>query len=144
MKNFIGIAAAAVFTLALVPQVSAQTAVAGAQAGAQSASQSGSISASQGGNVTITSPGRVQTEYSGSYELKNAPAVSAPAVFGGGHPCLAGRSGGISVIGGGATYGQGDGEPACMAWVMGQPEVALRIMMRINPAFCEAMNNVGY
>ena len=31
-----------------------------------------------------------------------------------------------------------------MAWVMGQPEVALRIMMRTNPAFCEAMNNVGY
>lgn len=76
--------------------------------------------------------------------IESAPAVSAPAVFGGGHPCLAGKSGGVSVIGGGLSYGQGDPEPACMAWVMGQPEVAIRIMMNTNAEFCEAMNSVGY
>lgn len=76
--------------------------------------------------------------------IESAPAVSAPAVFGGGHPCLAGKSGGVSVIGGGLSYGQGNPEPACMAWVMGQPEVAIRIMMQTNEQFCQAMNSVGY
>lgn len=84
------------------------------------------------------------TEYTGTYRVESAPAVSAPAVFGGGHPCLAGKSGGFSVIGGGLSYGQGNAEPACMAWVMGQPEVAIRIMMKRSPEFCEAMNDVGY
>ena len=102
-------------------------------------SQSGAI-AYNGGIVQNYPQQRAET----TQRIESAPAVSAPAVFGGGHPCLAGKSGGVSVIGGGLSYGQGDPEPACMAWVMGQPEVAIRIMMATSPAFCKAMNNVGY
>lgn len=79
----------------------------------------------------------------GTQTIKSAPAVSAPAVFGGGHPCLAGRSGGLSVIGGGLSYGQGDAEPACMAWIMGNPEIALTIMMD-NPRFRAAACKMGF
>lgn len=115
----------------------AQESTSGADASANNinANQSGSIA--YAGNTYLT-PSDTKAR------IESAPAVSAPAVFGGGHPCLAGKSGGVSVIGGGLSYGQGDPEPACMAWVMGQPEVAIRIMMATSPAFCEAMNNVGY
>lgn len=108
-------------------------------------SQSGSSAgASAGYTVNNYSDGKSALEYQGEYTVKNAPSVTAPAVFGGGHPCLAGKSGGISVIGGGLSYGQGEPEPACMAWVMGQPEVAIRIMMMNSPDFCRAIGNVGY
>ena len=80
----------------------------------------------------------------GDSTVRSAPAVSAPGVFGGGHPCLAGKSGGISVIGGGVSYGQGDPEPACMLWLMNQPEAALRVMASSSPKACRAMNEVGY
>ena len=80
----------------------------------------------------------------GDSTVRSAPAVSAPGVFGGGHPCLAGKSGGISVIGGGVSYGQGDPEPACMLWLMNQPEAALRVMAASSPKACRAMNEVGY
>ena len=141
MLKYIIAAAIAVNFTASASQ--AQTATSGsasaAQAGAQAASGAASLS---GVVINQTSPGTLK--YEGEYTVKSAPAVSAPALFGGGHPCLAGRSGGVSVIGGGISYGQGDPEPACMAWVMGQPEVAIRIMMASSPRFCEAMNNVGY
>ena len=106
---------------------------------ANQTSASGAIA--YNGGITQNYP---QQRASTTQRIESAPAVSAPAVFGGGHPCLAGKSGGVSVIGGGLSYGQGDPEPACMAWVMGQPEVAIRIMMATSPAFCKAMNNVGY
>ena len=126
----------------------------GATAYAQSATSSTTSNANNTANQTSASGaiaynGGIVQNYpqqraSTTQRIESAPAVSAPAVFGGGHPCLAGKSGGVSVIGGGLSYGQGDPEPACMAWVMGQPEVAIRIMMATSPAFCKAMNNVGY
>ena len=80
----------------------------------------------------------------GTTTIRSAPAVSAPGVFGGGHPCLAGKSGGVSVIGGGISYGQGDPEPACMLWLMGQPEAALMVMASTSPKACRAMGKVGF
>lgn len=149
MKILTGVIAA--FTsglLALPMQTQAQTGAVGvgtADSTSSANSNSGaSAGASAGYTVNNYSTGRSELVQSGTATIKNAPAVQAPSVFGGGHPCLAGKSGGISVIGGGISYGQGNPEPACMAWVMGQPEVAIRIMMRQSPEFCAAMNNVGY
>ena len=80
----------------------------------------------------------------GETTIRSAPAVSAPGVFGGGHPCLAGKSGGVSVIGGGISYGQGDPEPACMLWLMNQPEAALMVMASTSQKACRAMGKVGF
>lgn len=132
----------------------AGTAQAQATSGSASAAQaqSGAVSGSASGaqvvlnqNYAAPNPNqRQQVAYSGDYEVKSAPNVQAPAVFGGGHPCLAGKSGGFSVVGGGLSYGEGKAEAACMAMVLGQPEVAIRIMASQSPAFCKAINNVGY
>ena len=119
MKNFVAMAAAAVFTLALVPSVSAQTleAQAGALAGATSASQSASLSASQGGSVTFNSPSQVNTRASGSTTVKTAPALGGLAL-GGGHPCaLAPVTGQISIIGGGIGAGGMVVDDECMAMI---------------------------
>ena len=134
----------------------AGTAHAEATSGSASAAQaqSGAVSGSASGaqvvlnqNYAAPSPNQtVTTRQAGSLKntLNNVPAVQAPAVFGGGHPCLAGKSGGIAVAGFGGSYGEGNAEAACMAMVLGQPEVAIRIMASKSPAFCKAINNVGY
>lgn len=122
---------------------SAQNAVSGSASQANNTAEqtSTAVAGAYNGGIVQNYPAqRAET----TQRIESAPAVSAPAVFGGGHPCLAGKSGGVSVIGGGLSYGQGNPEPACMAWVMGQPEVAIRIMMNTNVEFCEAMNSVGY
>lgn len=108
-----------------------------AQAQAQTASSS---SLTQINN----SDGEQRIVYSGDYDLNNVPAVTAPAVFGGGHPCLAGASGGIAVAGFGGSYGQGTAETVCMLYVMGQPEAAIRALVMSDPVACRALNNVGY
>ncbi len=89
---------------------------------------------------------QVNNHYSngGTSTLKNVPAVSAPSVFGGGHPCLAGKSGGIAVAGFGGSYGSGQAETVCMLYVMGQPEAAIRALVMTDRVACRALNNVGY
>ncbi len=89
---------------------------------------------------------QVNNHYSngGTATLKNVPAVSAPSVFGGGHPCLAGRSGGIAVAGFGGSYGSGEAETVCMLYVMGQPEAAIRALVMTDRVACKALSNVGY
>lgn len=120
-------------------------AVSGSAASNRNINAAGSVSS--GNSIVLgAAPAntRSTTEYQGSYRVESAPSVSAPAVFGGGHPCLAGKSGGVSVVGGGFSYGQGDPEPACMAWIMGQPEIALNIMAGSSPRFLRATCNVGF
>lgn len=138
MKNIMKLAVVAVFTVALVPVASAQTNTATGVGQAQSSS--GSQSGSQANNQIIFGDTPSET----TSTLKTAPPVQAPSVFGGGHPCLAGKSGGISVIGGGISYGQGDPEIVCMLMVLGQPEAAIRALVMSNARACEALNGVGY
>jgi len=76
--------------------------------------------------------------------LENVPAVSAPSILGGGHPCLAGKSGGIAVAGFGGSYGEGKPEPICMLWYMGQAEAAVRLLVMTDKGACVALGNVGY
>jgi hypothetical protein len=146
MKHLFVLAASIAFTVASAP-VLAQTASseAGSTAVSGSASQSGSISYNGGNTINFPAvPSKQTTEYTGKYKVESAPAVSAPAVFGGGHPCLAGSSGGISVIGGGASFGTGTAEPICMLWLMNQPEAAIRLLAMQSADACKAMGNVGY
>jgi hypothetical protein len=108
-----------------------------ADANSQSASQS--ISGSNSAVVqTYNTPSDTTAD------IKSVPAVQAPSVFGGGHPCLAGQSGGLSVLGGGLSYGRGDPEVVCMLWVIGQPEAAIRALVMTNDTACKALNRVGY
>lgn len=137
MKRIFALVAA--FTLA-ASAAQAQTAI--SQSGANSTSLSGSQSASgaqSNNSIVFGSPPANTTA-----EIKNVPSVSAPSVFGGGHPCLAGRSGGLSVLGGGASYGQGEAEAICMLMVLGQQEAALRALAATSPKACKALENVGY
>lgn len=116
----------------------------GAQmAAAQNANSESEADAYSASGALAASALTVNNYSSGKTEVKTAPPVSAPSVFGGGHPCLAGQSGGLSIMGGGASYGQSNAEPACMAWMMGNPEVAIAIMME-NEKFRRAVCKVGY
>lgn len=76
--------------------------------------------------------------------LNNVPSVSAPAIFGGGHPCLAGSSGSANIAGFGGGFGAAKAETICMLWFTGQPEAAIRAMAMMDPIACKAMNHVGY
>lgn len=133
------------FANAVFAQDSGAVALSGSnsQSGAQSASGS-SAGASAGYTVNNYNDGKNTVEYQGTYDVRNVPAVSAPAVFGGGHPCLAGKSGGLAVLGGGASYGTGTAEPICMLYLLGQPEAAVRLLVMQSPGACKALGNVGY
>ncbi len=116
-----------------------------ATADSTSSSNSASGAAAQAAlqvNNTYESGGT--TTVNGETTLKNVPAVSAPSVFGGGHPCLAGKSGGIAVAGFGGSYGEGQAETVCMLYVMGQPEAAIRALVMTDRVACRALSNVGY
>lgn len=114
---------------------------------AQSGSQSGAAAIS-GNNLTFNTPETqtIITEQRGTAtsEIRNVPAVTAPAVFGGGHPCLAGQSGGIAVAGFGGSYGAGDAEVVCMLLYAGQHEAAIRALVMTDPVACKALAHVGY
>ena len=143
MKRILLTAVIAGFTLGLPAQAQQSSSESTSDSRSQSQAGAQAGAASQSGVTQIyNNSGSSEIRYSG--EIKNAPAVQAPAVFGGGHPCLAGKSGGVSVVGGGFSYGQGDPEVVCMLWVMGQPEAAVRALVMSNATACEALNNVGY
>lgn len=139
MKNLFA-ALVAVFTLALAQASYAQTAISqsGSQAQSQSQSQSGSLASSNNSIVFPSAPSRTRTD------INNVPSVTAPSVFGGGHPCLAGASGGLSIMGGGLSAGGSDLEVVCMLYVMGQHEAAIRALASKNGRACQALENVGY
>ena len=138
MKHLI-LSLVTVFLLASAQASQAQTATSVSGSTSNSRSGAASQSGAQANNLIIFP----STPSSTKAEIESAPPVSAPSVFGGGHPCLAGRSGGVSIVGGGVSYGQGDAEPACMAWMMGNPELAMAIMME-NEKFRRAVCRVGF
>lgn len=152
MKKFLILAAfmAASSAPVLAQSSSGAAALSGSQSGAQAASQSGASS----GSVLVLNQYSTQKDENGNVlgspdtpytsELRNVPAVSAPAIFGGGHPCLSGQSGGIAVAGFGGSYGASKPEPVCQLWYMGQPEAAIRLLVMTDPGACKALGNVGY
>lgn len=109
----------------------------------QSQATSGSASGASAGAISGTTTNNTYTN-SKDTTLRSMAAVSAPAVFGGGHPCLAGVSAGAGIVGYGLSGGKSSAEPVCMLWYMGQPEAAIRALAATNPVACEALNNVGY
>lgn len=142
MKTFTSIiAAVALFAAPAVAQDS--TSQSGAVSGSQSAAVSGS--ALQVNNTYNTPDTTKQTiTQNGGYKVQNVPAVSAPAIFGGGHPCLQGASGGAAGAGWGLSLGGSKAETVCMLWVIGQPEAAIRALAATDPTACKALNDVGY
>ena len=137
------IIAAIAFIFALAQASYAQT------ANANSNSSSGSIAASQSGVVlNQNTPGtqRIVTVQDGTAtsELRNVPAITAPSILGGGHPCLSGQSGGIAVAGFGGSFGAGDAEVVCMLMFAGQHEAAIRALVMTDPVACKALAHVGY
>lgn len=85
---------------------------------------------------------RSQHEYSGSYEVRSAPAVQPPSM-GSGHPCGLGGSIGISIIGGGASGGITQVDEACLLAQMGQGQAALIMIATRDAAACAALRQVG-
>lgn len=108
-----------------------------------SASASGGYSNSQ---IYLDQRGRettrTQHDYSGSYEVRSAPAVQPPSM-GSGHPCGLGGSIGISIIGGGASGGVTQVDEACLLAQMGQGQAALIMIASRDPGACAALRQVG-
>lgn len=124
-------------TLATAQSSSSSTSQSGSQS--QAAAQAGAVSQS-GSTLIFNNPGNTKSEA----EITNVPSVTAPSLGGGGHPCLAAVSGGISVLGGGASLGKSDAEVVCMLAFMGQHEAAIRALVSKDRAACRAIENVGY
>jgi len=84
-----------------------------AQQSSDSYSESDANSASLSGSIaSINNYGSDSVTYSGSYEVKNAPAIGVPSPI---HsaPCMVAVSGGFSVVGGGASFGGGTMDHEC-------------------------------
>lgn len=109
-----------------------------ASASASSGSSNAQIYLDQRGPGTT----RSQHEYSGSYEVRSAPAVQPPSM-GSGHPCGLGGSIGISLIGGGASGGVTQVDEACLLAQMGQGQAALIMIATRDPGACAALRQVG-
>ena len=107
-----------------------------------------SSSGSSNAQVYLDQRGRAVTQtsnqhrYSGSYEVRTAPAVQAPSM-GSGHPCGLSGSIGISIIGGGASAGVSQVDEACLLAQMGQGQAALMMIATRDPAACVALRQVG-
>ena len=76
----------------------------------------------------------MNTNYSGSYTVRNTPEVIAPNVVGG-NPCAVGASGGVALPGFGITAGGTWADKACerrqqaaLLFNMGEPMVARELM----------------
>jgi hypothetical protein len=132
MFKYLSIALIAVNFMALPVQAQSNS---DAKANALSASQSGSQANNQ---IAFNTPSNTKAD------INNVPSVSAPSLGGGGHPCLAAISGGVSVLGGGVSLGKSGAEVVCMLAFMGQNEAAIRALVAKSPAACEAINAVGY
>jgi hypothetical protein len=89
-----------------------------------------------GAGTAATSPAtsNLNTNYSGSYTVRNTPEVIAPNVMGG-NPCAVGASGGVALPGFGITAGGTWADKACerrqqaaLLFNMGEPMVARELM----------------
>lgn len=139
-------------TVIWVPQTQAQTTSSNSTSSSSSSAhvESSAAASASGGtsNAQIyldqrgRSSTRTQHEYSGSYEVRSAPAVQPPSM-GSGHPCGLGGSIGISIIGGGASGGVTQVDEACLLAQMGQGQAALIMIASRDPGACAALRQVG-
>lgn len=104
MKTYV---LSAALSLALASPVLAQTNV-NTNSAANSESNAGSLSLSQGGNVQLnsTAPASTSTRNTIRQRLVTPPTVVAPGLSAAGiETCLGSVSGGISLMGGGGSFG---------------------------------------
>lgn len=135
-----------------VPQAQAQTTSSNSTSSSSSSAhvESSAAASASGGTsnaqIYLDQRGRettkTQHEYSGSYEVRSAPAVQPPSM-GSGHPCGLGGSIGISIIGGGASGGVTQVDEACLLAQMGQGQAALIMIASRDPGACSALRQVG-
>lgn len=135
-----------------VPQAGAQTTSSNSTSNSSSSAhvESSAAASASGGTsnaqIYLDQRGRSQTrtqhQYSGSYEVRSAPAVQPPSM-GSGHPCGLGGSIGISIIGGGASGGVTQVDEACLLAQMGQGQAALIMIASRDPGACAALRQVG-
>lgn len=111
----------------------------------QSASQSEALSQSGAqSNITFNTPSRQVTEYSGTYEVRNAPGGIVGPGFSSGHPCAwAPVSGGITIIGGGIGAGGQRVDNACLLAQMGQNRAAVIMIAQRDRSACLALRAAG-
>lgn len=130
----------------------AQSATSGSSSSSSSSAtvDSSAVASASGGysNAQIyldqSTPGTISSNhnYSGSYEVRSAPAVQPPSM-GSGHPCAISGSIGISLIGGGASGGLSRVDEACLLAQMGQGNAALIMIARRDSEACFALRQVG-
>jgi len=132
MKKLFAILACLVSTSVL-----ADVNTANAISGSNSASNSGSTSAALQGNkqdVNISSPASIDTHVSGHTSVRTVATVYAPPI-GVTAPCFIGLSGGITVMGFGASLGGSMEDQGCtlretsrLLHGIGHPDAAARVM----------------
>lgn len=136
-----------IFWIVLAVAVFAQStsgAVSGSVANNKNINASGAISSGNAINF-YGEPARTRdiVEYDGSYRIENVPQVSAPG-FSSGHPCAyAPLSGGIGVVGGGASLGGQRIDDACLLAQMGFTREAMAMIAARNPAAMVALRAGG-
>lgn len=160
MCNYIRSISAAVATVSILASVAVSSLPAYAQtqsesganssssssANVRSSAQASSSSGSSNAQIYLDQRGRAVSktthQYSGSYEVRSAPAVQPPSM-GSGHPCGLSGSIGISIIGGGVGAGISQVDEACLLAQMGQGQAALMMIATRDPAACVALRKVG-
>ena len=126
----------AMAAMVAVPAFADSTSVSETTTEVETSSQSGAIS--YGGGVNIEGS-RAPTDTT----IRNAPQVSAPGMSSG-HPCAyAPLSGGLSIIGGGASLGGQKVDDACLLAQMGEKSAAISMIAARNPSACSALRANG-
>ena len=110
---------------------------------------SNSTSTSQVQNTTTVAAGAAIDNRSYGSKIPSSTTVrttgqaNAPAMMGGGHPCLSAKSGGLGIIGGSVSYGESNPEPICMLKLLGQDEAAIRLLAATDLGACRALVAAG-
>jgi hypothetical protein len=100
--------------------------------------------ASVDSNIALTS--HSENNFASGYQsstIKTTGQATAPSFGGGSHPCLAGKSGGLGIIGGAASYGSTGPESVCMLAFLGQPQAALILLAEKDPQACRVLVSMG-
>jgi hypothetical protein len=130
--------------------VADQNAVSGSISGAASQSGAASVSSpSNQQNINFNSPARARTTVDGTTDIRTVATVYAPPI-GVTAPCYVGYSGGVTVVGFGASLGGGVEDVGCtlretsrLLYGIGQTDAAARVMCAnadaakaMGPAIC--------